>query len=413
VTSPLVEVEPACPGAPTRLADTSLAGRDLVAVQRPFESISPAVWDALAARNPWATPFSRHAFQAAWWAAYGANAHDQTLVVFERGHPGAVSPGIDADIDIPVAIVPLMHRHEVEPTDAAAHTTLRHGSDLELTRVPPTAKAVFFGASYHADYATILAAPGDLEAVAEAVVEALAAPAGPDDAHPAPWDAVDLRRLRCGDSTADALAAAFGRREGVEGWTLNLEREEVCPVAVVADGVADLEGYLDTLGKKERHEIRRKVRRAEAAGETTLAESAEPLADLEAFIDLHQRRWGADGLFPPTPGGEASRFFIRRLFEGFGPDGPVRLCFLTVGGRRIAAGITFEAGDTVAYYNAGVDPEARDLSPGVVLVARYLERAIARGYRRFDFLRGNEGYKYEWGAVDEPIQRLLVRRRVG
>ena len=30
--------------------------------------------------------------------------------------------------------------------------------------------------------------------------------------------------------------------------------------------------------------------------------------------------------------------------------------------------------------------------------------------RAFDFLRGNEPYKYEWGSVDEPIQRLLVRR---
>jgi CelD/BcsL family acetyltransferase involved in cellulose biosynthesis len=32
------------------------------------------------------------------------------------------------------------------------------------------------------------------------------------------------------------------------------------------------------------------------------------------------------------------------------------------------------------------------------------------GKTRFDFLRGNEPYKYEWGAVDEPIQRVLVRR---
>jgi hypothetical protein len=35
--------------------------------------------------------------------------------------------------------------------------------------------------------------------------------------------------------------------------------------------------------------------------------------------------------------------------------------------------------------------------------------AILFGKRRFDFLRGNEPYKYDWGAVDEPIQRLLVR----
>ena len=88
----------------------------------------------------------------------------------------------------------------------------------------------------------------------------------------------------------------------------------------------------------------------------------------------------------------------------------MKLCFLTVAGRRIAAGITFEYGDTLAYYNAGVDPDARELSPGVVMVAKYVERAIATGRHRLDFLRGDEPYKYEWGAVDEPIQRLLVRR---
>lgn len=402
MTTPTIEVEPACPGAPTPAPGASAGVRRLVAVRRPFGSIPAATWDALAVRNPWATPFARWAFHRAWWDAYGTNAHDQTMVILDP-----IDPGAD-----PVAIVPLMHRHEVEPTDAAAHTTLRHGSDVELTPVPPTAKAIFFGASYHADYATILAAPQDLAAVAEAIVDALAASPEEDDDHPEPWDVVDLRRLRCGDPAADALAAAFGRREASEGWTLNLEREDVCPVVTIPDG-ADFDGFLATLDKKERHEIRRKVRRAEAVGEVVLAESADPLADLEAFVDLHQRRWGADGLFPPTPGGDASRLFIRRLFEGFEPDGPARLSLLTVGGRRIAAGLTFENGDTLAYYNAGVDPDARDLSPGVVLVAKYVERAIASGRRRMDFLRGNEPYKYEWGAVDEPIQRLLIRRSVG
>jgi CelD/BcsL family acetyltransferase involved in cellulose biosynthesis len=57
-----------------------------------------------------------------------------------------------------------------------------------------------------------------------------------------------------------------------------------------------------------------------------------------------------------------------------------------------------------------VDPDARELSPGVLMVAKYVERAIESGKRRIDFLRGNESYKYEWGAIDEPIQRLLVRR---
>lgn len=405
MTRAAVEVEPACPEGLTEVlaARPSAASRELIAVRRAFGSVAPEVWDALAARNPWSTPFARWAFHRAWWDAYGASAHDQTVVV--------VDPAAGSDRE-PVAIVPLMHRHQVEPTDLATHTTMRHGSTVELTPVPSTAKAVFFGASYHADYATVLAAPADLAAVAEALATALAAATGFDDEHPAPWDVVDLRRLRCGDPTADALAAAFGRRGTDRDWTVDLEREDVCPVATIPDGVADLEGYLDGLGKKDRHEIRRKIRRAEKAGDVALVASSDPRTDLDAFIDLHQRRWGADGLFPPTPGGDASRLFVRHLFEGSGSDGPARLCFLTVGGRRIAAGITFEDGDTIAYYNAGVDPDARDLSPGVLMVAKYIERAIASGRRRLDFLRGDEPYKYEWGAVDEPIQRLLVRRRV-
>ena len=367
-------------------------------VRRPFSEVDPAAWDALAAANPWATPFSSWAFHRAWWDAYGANAHEETLVLVPADGP---------DDAAPVAIVPLMHRHEAEPRDLELHTTLRHAGGSELTAVPADTKALFFGASYHADYATILAAPDHLAAAAAALADYCADGGDPD--HPQPWDAVDLRRLRAGDPALDALARAFGAREIDRGWTLNVEPEEVCPVATLPEG-ATMDDYLAGLGKKERHEIRRKVRRAEAAGEVLLTPSPDPLADLSAFIDLHQRRWGTDGLFPGTEGGAQSRVFFRRLFELFGADGPLQLAFLTVDGRRIAACVSFEADDAVLYYNAGVDPDARELSPGVVMVERLVRRALELGARRIDFLRGDEPYKYEWGAVDETIQRVLVRR---
>jgi CelD/BcsL family acetyltransferase involved in cellulose biosynthesis len=402
MTSSALAVEPACPG-PIRFEDRPPSSAPLVVdaplrvQQTPFSAIPRATWDRLAAASPWATPFSGWAFHRAWWDAYGGTAHEQTLVV------------TDPATDRTVAIVPLMHRHAVEPTDADTHSRMRLGHPGPLTSVAPTAKAIYFGASYHADYATLLAAPDVLPAVSEAVVEYLASKATPDDKHPAPWDVVDLRRLRCGDPAADALAVAFGRREMSEGWTLNVEREDVCPVVHLEPGI-DFDGYLSTLGKKGRHEIRRKIRRAEAVGEISLTDSATPLADLEEFIDLHQRRWGDEGLFSRTRGGDAARVFFRRLFEEHGPDGPLGLAFLTVGDRRVAAGVHFRTTDGYLYYNAGVDPDARDLSPGVIMVAAYVQRAIAEGCRRLDFLRGDEPYKYEWGATDEPIQRLLVRR---
>ena len=404
MTAPTLDAEPACPGAAQASDAPPIDESDtrprvgLRAEVRPFGSITPAIWGGLAAQNPWATPFSSWAFHRAWWDAYGANAHDETLVfVPADGRPD------DPDV-APIAILPLMHRHEVEPTDAATHTTMRHGHAADLTPVRPDATAIFFGASYHADYATVLASPADLPQVAAAFADHLAERPATD------WDVVDLRRLRCGDPLADDLAAALGAREIAEGWTLNVEREDVCPVVTLTEG-STMDAYLATLGKKERHEIRRKVRRAAAAGPIALVDSPDPLADLDAFIDLHQRRWGDDGLFPPTEGGAQSRLFFRRLFALYGPDGPLRLTFLTVGDRRIASGVHIETPDGYLYYNAGVDPDARDLSPGVVMVHAYIERAFAAGKCRLDFLRGDEPYKYDWGAADEPIQRLLLRRR--
>jgi len=400
VTSQTLDREPACPEPDAIRPDRDLPGGGSLRIERrPFDAIPARTWEALAARTAWATPFSAWAFHRAWWDAYGANAHEETLVAVPTGTPA------DGTAE-PIAIVPLMHRHEVEASDAATHTTMRHGHPADLTPVAPEATAIFFGASYHADYATLLAAPDDLDATAAALASYLA------ETRPGTWDALDLRRLRCGDPASGALAVAFGAREMTDGWTLNLEREDVCPVVTLPEG-ASMDDYLGTLGKKERHEIRRKVRRAEAIGEIRLDDALDPLAELEPFIDLHQKRWGELGLFPPTPGGDQSRVLFRRLFELFGADGPLRLTFLTVGGRRIAAGVHFESPDGYLYYNAGVDPDARELSPGVVMVAAYVERALAAGRRRLDFLRGDEPYKYEWGAVDEPIQRLLVRRRGG
>ena len=421
VPTTTLDAEPDCgrPGArpsPESSSESSpatapapLPPRRLIARRVDFDSFSRDGWDALAIRNPWATPFSSWGFQRAWWDAYGENAHDQTLEVVDLDRAGSAAR---------VAIVPLMHRHVVEVGDAEVHTSIRHGTEAELTPVAPTAKAVYLGATYHADYATLLAAPEDLPAVAEAVVLALADDAPLDPEHPAPWDVVDLRRLRAGDPAADALAAAFGRREIRDGWTLNVEREDVAPVAPLPGdgrpGGATIDDYLGTLGKHERHEIRRKVRRAEAAGAVELVESQDPLDDLQSFIELHQARWGDEGLFPPTRGGDQSRVFVSRMLELLAPGaraplGSAHLSFLTIDGRRIAASIHFETPNALLYYNAGVSPDARALSPGVVLVERLARRALSLGLCRLDFLRGDEPYKYEWGARDEPVQRILVR----
>jgi hypothetical protein len=141
-------------------------------------------WDRLLALTTAATPFARWTFHRAWWDAYGDTAHEQYLAATEQ----------DGTLR---ALVPLMHRHALATADLADHTILRaHGH--QGTPLPDDVKAIFFGASYHADYATILADPADLEPVSRALADALHSTADAGGG-PEPWDAVDLR-MRSGAS---------------------------------------------------------------------------------------------------------------------------------------------------------------------------------------------------------------------
>ena len=210
-----------------------------------------------------------------------------------------------------MAIVPLMHRHEVEPEDAASFTTLRRPADG--TPVRPDATAIFMAASYHADYATILCHPDDLVEVCAAVVGSLA----PSPARPSHGTSSTCAVCAVDDPARTALMTALSA--GPADWTVVEEQEDVCPVVTLPDG--GWEEYLATLDKKARHEIRRKLRRAESAGEVTFRQMPLDAASIDAFIELHQKRWGDDGLFPATEGGDRSRRFLHRTHGARGRGG--------------------------------------------------------------------------------------------
>lgn len=371
--------------------------RPLEARKIALADIARSTWDSLLARTPAATPFARWTFHRAWWDAYGSTAHEEYLALCADG---------DAE---PRAIVPLMHRHEVEPFDVPTHTTVREHSPT-CRPVSGEANAVMFGASYHADYATILAAADDVGAAASAVAATFLEAQEPHAAEQ-PWDVVDLRRLRSADPQLPALEDAFRAAAAANGWSVELEQEDVCPVITVRGDTWD--EYLATLDKKDRHEIRRKMRRAAAVGDLSI-EIGPPTGEAVAdFIRLHSLRFGEDGLFPATEGGDRSRRFVSRLaeLERSEPDGgQLHVARVRCGQRLIFIALAFDDGETCFLYNAGMDPEASNASPGVTGLAMYIQDRLEAGRRRFDFLRGNEKYKYEWGAQDEPIYRLLVQR---
>jgi CelD/BcsL family acetyltransferase involved in cellulose biosynthesis len=195
-------------------------------------------------------------------------------------------------------------------------------------------------------------------------------------------------------------------------WEVIREREDVCPVITSPSG--DWDEYLATLDKKDRHEIRRKLRRAAVVGDLSV-EIAAPTEDaLEQFIHLHTLRFGEHGLFPEGVGGDRSRRFIHRLGElerDSADGGQLHVALVRCGHHGLIwTALAFDDGETCFLYNAGMDPSASEVSPGISGTAMYLMDRLAAGRRRFDFLRGDEPYKYEWGAKDEPIERLLVLR---
>jgi len=369
----------------------------LVARRVAFDAIPRRAWDRLLAATAAGTPFSRWTFHRAWWDAYGSTAHDQYLVV-----------GGQEEAEIR-AIVPLMHRHEVEPDDIPTATVVREHSPI-CQPVSGEANAVMFGASYHADYATILASEQDLESAALATAVALAdSHAQYDDDQP--WDVVDLRRLREVDPALPALESAFATTGSGDGWSVAREQEDVCPIVTVRGDTWD--EYLATLDKKARHEIRRKLRRAAAVGELSIEISPPTVEAIDEFIRLHEMRFGERGLFPANEGGARSRLFVHRLAElerDEADGGVLHVALVRCGQRLVFAALAFDDGRTSYLYNAGMDPTASEASPGVTGAALYFQNRLEAGRRRFDFLRGNEAYKYEWGAVDEPIFRLLVQR---
>ena len=65
----------------------------------------------------------------------------------------------------------------------------------------------------------------------------------------------------------------------------------------------------------------------------------------------------------------------------------------------------------VGLYNSGFHPDRAALAPGLVLLLHLIEDAIMRGKQRFDFLRGEEHYKYEFGPSPEEVFSVKIAPR--
>lgn len=164
------------------------------------------------------------------------------------------------------------------------------------------------------------------------------------------------------------------------------------------------EAYVQSLGKKERHELRRKIRRLENATHASFrwASDAERAAALDRFFELHRLSRGEKADFM-TPAVE--RFF-RDIADTLAPLGRLRLGVLRAHDEDAAVLFAFAYRGTLALYNAAYDPALASLSIGIVSHAWAIREAIGERFDTYDLLRGDEPYKYDLGATDRWLGRL-------
>ena len=189
------------------------------------------------------------------------------------------------------------------------------------------------------------------------------------------------------------------------GFRTNVEQQEVCPIIELPGNWSD---YLSLLDKKQRHEVRRKIRRVQGSEKAIDWYIVNGHHDLEDEVSQFVRLMAAS-----DP--EKEQFLQNdknlRFFQNIVPllqkRGWLQMNFLTVDEERAAAYINFIYGNRVMVYNSGLDHrDYGDLSPGIVLLAYNIKHAIEQGFQYYDFLRGDEAYKYRMGGRDTAVMNI-------
>lgn len=198
----------------------------------------------------------------------------------------------------------------------------------------------------------------------------------------------------CAADIADALESN-GLRVGIDQHALT---------AVVPLG-AGFEDYLGDIGKKQRHELRRKRRRYEEEVGPLVHETHRHVDwAFDEFIRLHRLSGGEKGEFM-DPRHE-------RMFRALADTPGWRLDMLRIPGtdRAAACLLSYSDREGLYLYNSAYDPSLASASPGIAIIGTMIETAIEEGLPRFDFLKGDEEYKFRLGAEARPLYRVRAKR---
>lgn len=301
-------------------------------------------WQELVDGSPGATPFQTWEWQSTWMEHFG-----------RRGRPYLVTVHEGNDL---IGLMPLHQRQ-------GAWKSLR---------------AIGTGAS---DYLHPIARRGYEGVVADKVHEALECSKG--------TDLIDLHQVR-EDKPFVRQSDDFVAIEQARCLVLSLP--------------STYDEYLKTLGKSLRYDVKRLDKDLFKTGRAAIEQVGEDGIDagMERLFEQHKKRWRRRGL-PGAFIGRAEAFH-KEWAHLAAKRGFLWLSLLKVDGETIGAIYAMTLGSACYYYQAGFDPSKGSISPGTLLVAHAIRRAIEEGKSTFDFLRGDESYKMRW----KP-QRVLANYR--
>ncbi|MBM4427009.1 MAG: GNAT family N-acetyltransferase [Chloroflexi bacterium] len=328
-----------------------------------FSEINLQEWNDLLTQSITDTPFLRHEYQSAWWQHRGGGEWQNAQLLLVSAREG----------DVLVGIAPLfIAEYENQPT------LLLNGS-IEIS-----------------DYLDLIVRKDDHAKFLTGLLDFLASTL-PDN-----WSALDWYNLPDISPTLAALQTEASTR----GWT-HLEEIYHPTPRIALNGSFD--DYLAKIDKKQRHEIRRKMRRAAESELNVRFVLVDKPADIEpelnTFFDLMVHDPNKANFLHP-----AMREQMTAVLRAAHEHGYLWLGFFEIDGVKTAASLNFDYGNKLWGYNSGVSREHMELSPGWVLLGHTIQWCCENNRYEFDFMRGDEDYKYRFGGVNQYVMRARLTK---
>jgi CelD/BcsL family acetyltransferase involved in cellulose biosynthesis len=221
------------------------------------------------------------------------------------------------------------------------------------------------------------------------------------------FDLLALENL-AGDSDSAQLLQNFGQNTAKKRFQYAEETTTVCPQI-------DLAGGWDAVLKtsKRASNFKRRLKQLEKMPGfefRTVTAPGETAEAFERFFQLHEKRWLKQG------GSELSGHprlvsFQRDLVSALSEAGLIRFDEIWAEGECRSSVYGLDDRRAFYYYNSGYDLEWANYSVGLVLIGLSVKSAIERGSSRYDFLRGEETYKFDWANNQKELVTVRLNRR--